>query len=388
VATEDPTQPAPAPDSHWALGLSREVINRLVHHLREVHSLDVRPEEGLRERKKRLTRQQISDTATWMFCERGFDNVRVAEVAAEVGVSEKTVYNYFPTKESLVFDREDELKQGIRDALTAREPGTSPTDAIVEFIEREVSDLSLVDDEILPLFKLFRTMIRTTPALRAAQQELNGKLIDVATEALAESAQVDPRDPEPRVAAHALIALWEVQMSSRERHIEAGLTAAEAQRAVMDDVRRAARLLDTGLWSFNSIVQGAKTRSQVSEAAKVANEARKQVMDALRQARDAWSEVRRAHEEAHSAADGSWFERHAAGEAAEQERRDDIRARRRAQAEERRAAAIAQREAHRAQAEAERAKAIAHRARAEAGAQRARAEAEHVRAAGRRRPTG
>ena len=63
------------------------------------------PGEGLRERKKRLMRQQLSDTATAMFLERGFDAVRVAEVAEACGVSEKTVFNYFPTKESLVLDR-------------------------------------------------------------------------------------------------------------------------------------------------------------------------------------------------------------------------------------------------------------------------------------------
>ena len=65
------------------------------------------PSGGLRERKKRLMRQQLSDTATRMFVERGFDAVRVAEVAEACGVSEKTVFNYFPTKESLVLDRRD-----------------------------------------------------------------------------------------------------------------------------------------------------------------------------------------------------------------------------------------------------------------------------------------
>src|ERR1700730_14580080 len=63
------------------------------------------PADGLRERKKRLMRQQLSDSATAMFLERGFDGVRVAEVAAACGVSEKTVFNYFPVKEALVMDR-------------------------------------------------------------------------------------------------------------------------------------------------------------------------------------------------------------------------------------------------------------------------------------------
>src|SRR6201995_888605 len=61
--------------------------------------------EGLRERKKRLMRQQLSDTATRMFMERGFDAVRVTEIAEACGVSEKTVFNYFPVKEALIMDR-------------------------------------------------------------------------------------------------------------------------------------------------------------------------------------------------------------------------------------------------------------------------------------------
>src|SRR5579863_994974 len=73
--------------------------------------------EGLRERKKRLMRQQLSDTATRMFMERSFDDVRVAEVAEACGVSEKTVFNYFPTKESLVLDRLEATVTALRDGL-------------------------------------------------------------------------------------------------------------------------------------------------------------------------------------------------------------------------------------------------------------------------------
>ena len=64
-----------------------------------------RPAGGLRERKKRIMRQKLSDTATRLFMEHGFDLVRVADVAEECGVSEATVFNYFRTKEALVLDR-------------------------------------------------------------------------------------------------------------------------------------------------------------------------------------------------------------------------------------------------------------------------------------------
>jgi hypothetical protein len=58
------------------------------------------------------------------------------------------------------------------------------------------------------------------------------------------------------------------------------------------DLERAARLLETGLWSFNLMARGARTKRQTLEAAKAAEEARVQVVKALRQARATWTELR------------------------------------------------------------------------------------------------
>ena len=60
---------------------------------------------GLRERKKQQTRELIAETARRLFAERGFEQVSVAEIARTADVSEKTVFNYFPTKEDLVYWR-------------------------------------------------------------------------------------------------------------------------------------------------------------------------------------------------------------------------------------------------------------------------------------------
>src|SRR6516164_1680672 len=98
------------------------------------------PAVGLRERKKRLMRQQLSDTATQMFLERGFDAVRVAEVAEACGVSEKTVFNYFPTKESLVLDRLETTMASIRTGLA--EPGVPPVEAALRILDQELSGMT------------------------------------------------------------------------------------------------------------------------------------------------------------------------------------------------------------------------------------------------------
>src|SRR5436305_14493861 len=104
------------------------------------------PGQGLRERKKRLMRQHLSDTATAMFLERGFDAVRVAEVAEACGVSEKTVFNYFPTKESLVLDRWEVTAVSLRSGLA--DGGIPPVEAVRRILDSELGDqLSWLDGQ-------------------------------------------------------------------------------------------------------------------------------------------------------------------------------------------------------------------------------------------------
>src|ERR1700723_1077421 len=95
---------------------------------------------GLRERKKRLMRQQLSDTATRMFLDRGFAAVRVTEIAEACGVSEKTVFNYFPTKESLILDRLDATVAALRTGLA--DPGVSPVEAALRILDAELGAMT------------------------------------------------------------------------------------------------------------------------------------------------------------------------------------------------------------------------------------------------------
>lgn len=82
--------------------------------------------EGLRERKKRQTRQDISDTATGLFLERGFDAVTIAEIAEAADVSVNTVYNYFPAKEDLFLDRSVAVTGKLSRFVRGRDKGSRP----------------------------------------------------------------------------------------------------------------------------------------------------------------------------------------------------------------------------------------------------------------------
>jgi AcrR family transcriptional regulator len=313
------------------------------------------PDEGLRERKRRLTRQTISDAATTMFATRGFDHVTVSEVAARVGVSEKTIYNYFPTKESMVLDAADDTLAQLAQALRERRPDESLTEAVLRALESDMRRFGEVSDDIVAFLPMFVTMIQTTAALRAAWLELYGRLVEVVRDELALQAGVDPRDPEVAVAGSALVGLVQLALESQVRWIQEGLRGEALQSAVSSDINRAARLLETGLWSFELLTGGARAANQARELAQAAEQARTQVVAALRQARETWAQVRREH----AGHGGHWR-----GQRHDRTLKDQLlrsadrqRAERAAQAQERRAQAQQQRTERAVQAQQRRAQA-------------------------------
>jgi AcrR family transcriptional regulator len=274
--------------------------------------------QGLRERKKTLMRQLISDTATVLFLERGFEDVKISEIAAACDVSEKTIYNYFPTKESLLLDREESSAKEIRKALGPGAEHVSPTDAVVRILSDEmdqfVSSIDTARDIDFHLIVRFNDLIESTPALKAARADMMDRLAQVAAESLAARAAVDPNDPEPQIAADSLLGLWRVYYRAIIKYSYDELSLVGMRDAVMNDVRRAARLIDTGLWSFSTVVQGDSGRQQFKAASEASIEARRQVMNAIKEARDAWrvlktevesrgleerNSMRRTHEQMH-----------------------------------------------------------------------------------------
>src|SRR5215472_15988244 len=94
------------------------------------------PETGLRERKKKRTRALIAETARRLFVERGFEAVSVAEIAREAEVSEATVFNYFPTKEELVYNRLEAFEQEMLAAVRDRPEGESIAAAFARFLSK------------------------------------------------------------------------------------------------------------------------------------------------------------------------------------------------------------------------------------------------------------
>jgi AcrR family transcriptional regulator len=161
-------------------------------------------ELGLRERKKQQTRRAIADAAKRLFLERGFDQVSVAEVARAADVSEQTVFNYFPSKEDLVFERMDTFEHELLSAVRDRPVGEPAFRAFVRFI-LDRSDTALSGDGRRRVADLTR-LVNASPSLMGRERQIVAKYAEALAALLAEQTGAAPDDIEPRLAAEAMMA--------------------------------------------------------------------------------------------------------------------------------------------------------------------------------------
>ncbi|MFF7978565.1 TetR/AcrR family transcriptional regulator [Streptomyces sp. NPDC007901] len=194
--------------------------------------------EGLRERKKRQTRQYISDVATGLFVERGFDAVTVAEIADAADVSVNTVYNYFPAKEDLFFDRSAGLVDRMARWVRGRNAGESAAAAVLRELREEVEAVS-PRVGLIPGYAAFMRVIEHAPALRsrlwAIGQEVQGRLED----ALREDTGAAADDPMPHLIAGQLGWVHSTVMAVIGREMVKGRDPREVSRevlALLDDI--------------------------------------------------------------------------------------------------------------------------------------------------------
>jgi AcrR family transcriptional regulator len=148
---------------------------------------------GLRELKKARTRRLIADTAARLFAERGYEHVAVSDVAREAEVAEQTVYNYFPTKEQLVTDREQQVQDRLRDLIRSRPDAVTPAAAVRDFVLESVAGIRRIPPE------LWRGELGYLAAISPAVHRLTLELTDRQATALA-SAISDTTAVPPEVA--------------------------------------------------------------------------------------------------------------------------------------------------------------------------------------------
>ncbi len=187
---------------------------------------------SLRERKKQLTYQAVSDAAIAMFLERGFDKVSVAEVAAAADISKPTLFRYFPAKEDLALHRFADHEDEAARVVAARGQDESPLDALrrhfLDGLERRDPVTGLCDH---PQVLAFHRMLYGTPSLVARMYGYQGRSEAALARALGDGVP-------DRLAAGQIVAVQRILALENWRRIDAGESADE----VYEDAVRAAGL--------------------------------------------------------------------------------------------------------------------------------------------------
>ncbi|MEU6503044.1 MULTISPECIES: TetR family transcriptional regulator [Streptomyces] len=195
----------------------------------------------MRERKKQLTYQAVSDAAIALFLERGFDKVSVAEVAAAADISKPTLFRYFPAKEDLVLHRFADHEDESARVVAARPAGESPLDALhrhfLDGLDRRDPVTGLCD---APEVLAFMRLLYGTPALVARMYAYQGRSEAALADALGGGL------PE-RLAAGQIVAVLRILALDNWRRIDAGESADEVRVGAARAADAAFAQLRTGL---------------------------------------------------------------------------------------------------------------------------------------------
>jgi AcrR family transcriptional regulator len=185
--------------------------------------------QGLRERKKERTRQQIIDAAMGLFAERGYHATTIADIAAAAEVAPRTFFSYFPSKEAVVFHNVDRDMDALAAALRDRLPGESVFDALRRWIDAMFDEWMAEGDQAV----LRKRLCREDEGLANFQGGVMARISELLLEAIADDLGEPPDALRPRlVAAAAVAALTSLEGSFDDEAAPVG--KAEAL-AVLDD---------------------------------------------------------------------------------------------------------------------------------------------------------
>jgi AcrR family transcriptional regulator len=188
---------------------------------------------GLRARRKQANRDLIAATAARLFADRGYEKVAVIDVARAAEVSEQTVYNHFPTKEHLVLDRDEELRDRLVQRIRGRPAGTSPAEAIRPDALHWVDAMATMSHDQIRGGLGYLAV--NSPTVRRLSLAMTDRHADAIAAALADTL------PEPALAKlHAIALAWVFQTITDEtgRRARRGHSPARIARELRPVIQR------------------------------------------------------------------------------------------------------------------------------------------------------
>jgi AcrR family transcriptional regulator len=196
------------------------------------------PHPGRRERKKAEVRQRISDAATALFLDRGFDHVSVSEIAEAADVARPTVFAHFPRKEDLFFDRYPQVAGQLTCAIRERPAGMSAVNALRDTITAAARTGQAPYGLQADMIPWWRT-VAASRALQARARELADQLSTELAQAMAAAGTA-----EPELAAALAVAAWRTVHLEAIRAILAGEDPATVAARYPHRIRSALSAVD------------------------------------------------------------------------------------------------------------------------------------------------
>jgi AcrR family transcriptional regulator len=180
--------------------------------------------EGLRERKRRETRERIAQAGLALFLERGFDATTVDDIAAAADVSKRSFFDYFPAKEDVVAAWQDQFAVTLAAAVAAR-----PAGEVLARVAEEALTASITQT-VTPQAMAIGQLIQDTPALSARDQVKYAKLERILADALA--ARAAPGTDPLRIRLLAMVAIGGLRVCAdgRQERLEGETVEAHVRR--------------------------------------------------------------------------------------------------------------------------------------------------------------
>lgn len=193
-----------------------------------------------RTRKRLATRQSISDVATRLFIERGFDNVTVDQIAELADVGRKTVFNHFARKEDMFFDLDDQGREDLEYAVKTRRSDVGLVEALRLFAHQSaLEDRPYV--RFLPGSEQFIGAVMASEALMARARAIRDEFTVILATALSQAAGRASSDATANLAASLFVATWVVAAMEGYQVFRDGKDAEQAKSSFLSIIDRGAK---------------------------------------------------------------------------------------------------------------------------------------------------
>ncbi|HVV46620.1 MAG TPA: TetR/AcrR family transcriptional regulator [Bryobacteraceae bacterium] len=187
----------------------------------------------LQERKQELVRQTIWDAATDLFAEKGYDETTVDDIALQAGVSRRSFFRYFSSKNDLMAQGIDTYGDHLTEAIQACDPHALPPELFRQTILRVASVCALQ-----PRIRKVMQIVTKYPAARIAQEARANDLHKRVEAAFARRIRKSEKHLTPAVVAGLTLSVLTVVFRVWFEHGEGDITATAEQ--VLDTLGRLA----------------------------------------------------------------------------------------------------------------------------------------------------